>query len=70
VEGTLLATVLRVKPELWMENHDWAHELQNIVHEIGPLPSDHVRDDFRPLIDAFAETIASIEKRLRRARPA
>lgn len=73
-EGDLLATVLRINPEFWMVNYDWAFELQAIVDELGPVPSDELgpvlTDDLadyvrRPIAD-LADTIMIIEKQLRR----
>ena len=73
-EGDLLEAVLRIKPEFWVENYDWARELQAVVDDLGPVPSDEfgpvLTDDLagyiRAWIDRFTgETIPIIEKQLR-----
>jgi hypothetical protein len=66
-EGDLLAVVLSIKPEFWMVHTDLASELQGIVRDLDPLPSDHIGDKLRHRIDQFdQDATAIIEKRSRR----
>jgi hypothetical protein len=74
-EGDLLVMVLSVKPEFWVDNHDWARELQAILANLGPVPADPLglvsTDDLeghvRRLIETFTqETLPMVERQLRR----